>query len=440
MKVYTSLDFDGNASIENTTRVDIYSVVDVISLEVRGFSVAQTSSIISVLDGNGSAVWKILGSGILEVYKDTKTIAGAHHIYSNHATRIISGLYITPLINNAVLSGTTNANSTRITDLTAGTSARDAANVTQVNSAISGQITGHLNTDDPHGMYLLTSPTGGQRNVILPASDFTPLIIDGPDGAGISNLLEVYAQDGGALLFNISSGGEVVIAAGFSAVSVSTLVGINNSSQKITSLAAGTASTDATNVTQMNTAVSGLLNAGNLRALYQVFDLPAISGTAEAELLYYNVASGTLAVDDGVRVSMRGYLLSNAGGHNFTFRIYWGSGLYIGEYIWQPASGIARPFECDFVVQNMNSRTKQLIHGSFHYTATPSFGAFSGIAQFGGWNQAGDIFMNNVESSYPNKDTAIQQPIRVTIQTGGASSALYAKLDYAEVRYMRGTT
>jgi len=108
------------------------------SIRAIGFSAGQTSPIVEVTTSSGSEVFKI-SNAMIDLYADTRVNSG-NLILQSHSTRVVSGHYVAPLISNAVLSGSINANSIRITSLAQATAMSDAVTLNQLNTSISGTL------------------------------------------------------------------------------------------------------------------------------------------------------------------------------------------------------------------------------------------------------------------------------------------------------------
>ena len=255
-KVFTSLDFDFNATIENVGRVDIYSAYDHISLEVRGYLFGQSSNIAQIKDGNDDEVWLINGSSIIEVYGKQKVyndvinsgysvniysgiykaprivspylsgvvnsinatvISGTYYtpilinpilsgIINDINAQVISGTYHTSVLNNPILSGTVDCQSTtRITNLSPGTNPKDAINYNQLNTAISGVV--------------IKSPVAISQNTVKPLGDYHGVIISAYVTQSV-DLFQTYNSTGD-LKFRINANG---LALGDTATAASGLV------------------------------------------------------------------------------------------------------------------------------------------------------------------------------------------------------------------------
>lgn len=136
---YDNLNLNGTSELISGARIHIRPSSDKVSLSAHAFSGAQTSPIVEVKTSTGSDIFKISNS-MIDLYADLRANSGSNLVMSSHSTRIISGHYIAPLISNALLSGSLNANSTRITSLSPATAMSDAVTLNQTNTAISGSL------------------------------------------------------------------------------------------------------------------------------------------------------------------------------------------------------------------------------------------------------------------------------------------------------------
>lgn len=136
---YDNLNLGGTSELLSGARIHIRPSSDKVSLSAHAFSGAQTSPIVEVKTSTGSDIFKI-SNAMIDLYSDLRANTGSNIIMSAHSTRIVSGHYIAPLISNALLSGSLNANSTRITSLSPATAMTDAVTLNQTNTAVSGSL------------------------------------------------------------------------------------------------------------------------------------------------------------------------------------------------------------------------------------------------------------------------------------------------------------
>lgn len=424
---YDHLNLLSTAQIISGAKISLTPISDVEILTIIP-TVSHTTDLVHVYNSSGQDLFRI-SNAMLDIYSDVQYNGNKTISFMNSSTRIVSGLYVGPKLQNSVLSGALNASNFKINNLANGTSTGDAINLSQLMS--------HVGESDPHEQYIAIHPVYDIRNSISPIGDYVPLILNGYSVGNGINFLEIYNEDRGALVFRIDNDGNVISEiGGFDANATSFLKGIDNGDERITSVASATSLTDAINLNQANQIASGI---NSTRALFQWMDSPALSGTAEQNLFVYSGIQ--IGAYDGLHIKGRGYFLNNDGtgvGKNANMKIYWGSTLYIGDPIWVLASGTKKLFEFELFIQNLGSVTKQSLTGSWNYHQNNADrGLYSGLVQLGGWNTVGSLMRMDVPD-FANKNTTTNQEVKITISHTTAHSNIYTKLDYAEVRYLRG--
>lgn len=211
-KVYTNLDFGQNSSIINLGRIQINPIYDHIALEITSFDLAQTSDIVQINDALGSQIWRVRGNSIIEVNGNQKI--SSHTLYSGYSSAILSGIYHSPILKNAIISGSVDAlSSTKIINYPGATIGTDVPNYNQVlqakNTALSGSI--------------VRSPGYAAENtIVIPNASYKGIIIT----PNVSQSADIFQTlDGtGELAFRINSLGNAI---GNSAITASGLVPLN---------------------------------------------------------------------------------------------------------------------------------------------------------------------------------------------------------------------
>ena len=173
-KVLNHQDYYRSSFISGVLMLDIYPFDDRTALAIRMSSTSQTKDLVRIMDSGENPIWKITGSPIIEFYKDTNFKSGANIVHNAHTTRIVSGLYVRPLLNTAILSGSLDANSTKINNLTAGSSALDAVNVDQMNTAVSGAV--NVNQMNLAVSGLITATVAFTNKTLLNTNDLGGLV------------------------------------------------------------------------------------------------------------------------------------------------------------------------------------------------------------------------------------------------------------------------
>lgn len=243
-KVYTSLDFGGNSTIEDVSRVDISAADDHIALEVRGWSIGGSANIAEFYADSGGVFASALDKdGVWHHYENQYWTMGFVSL-GNHLTHLLSGVLDASVLYNTVVSGYFDCQSiVELTNLVDGSSAKSAVTVSQLLSAVSGVVT---SSDDLFDQYIYKQPTSDSRNDIQVGNDVVALRLYGQEGGGgSSNIQEWLPFTGSPDYAYVDPTG---LISGF---------GLDAQSNRVTQVDDATAADDAVNLNQMNVAISG---------------------------------------------------------------------------------------------------------------------------------------------------------------------------------------
>jgi hypothetical protein len=183
---------------------------------------------------------------------------------------------------------------------------------------------------------------------------------------------------------------------------------------------------------QLNTHLRDDLNAVTRISFSSLSQVNVQNTTTDTEILQHTVPAGLLSTNGGVHVSLFGRFSNTTGSsQTVTFTINLSATTIYKSSALKGNDAVGGPFMLDFVIQNMNSASAQILNGWMG-----TFGSYQG-ATVG--QESADL--NNPQTRHFTnpiiaQNTAIGATIQIFVQLGIASNNLQFVKDIALVELM----